>query len=126
MILVDANLLLDAEDAHSPLHEDARGWWDGQPSSGERVCLCWQTILAFIRISTNRRVFERPNVSVVTATQRHWQLLREILVDGQASAGLAMDAHLAALAVEHGCLLCSTDADFCRFRGVKWANPLTA
>jgi len=98
-------------------------------------------ILAFIRISTNRRVFERPlsmkesvhrvqswldrpNVRIVRPTERHWSLLKDLLIAGQAAGNLATDAHLAALAIEHGCALCSTDSDFSRFPMLKWVNPL--
>ena len=141
MILVDANILLYAEDALSPLHEKARSWWDAQLSGESPVCLCWTVISAYIRISTNRRVFEtplsieeavarvqswmnQPCVRIIEATNRHWIVFREMLVHGKASANLVTDAHLAALAMEHGCTLCSTDADFSRFPKLKWKNPL--
>ena len=141
MILVDANLLLYAEDSRSPCHERAREWWDGQLSAGDPVCLCWTVILAFIRISTNRLAFERPlsmkeavrrvqswmeqpNVRIVRPAERHWPLLKNLLVAGQAGGNLVTDAHLAALAIEHGCALYSTDSDFSRFPKLKWVNPL--
>ena len=141
MILVDANILLYAEDNGGARHAAARAWWDAQLSGAEPVCLCWTVLCAFIRIGTNRRVFEaplsldeararvqnwldQPCVRLIHATQRHWSLLSEILVAGQATANLVTDAHLAALAIEHGCTLCSTDADFGRFPGLKWRNPL--
>jgi toxin-antitoxin system PIN domain toxin len=141
LILVDANLLLYAEDSRSPAHEQARDWWDEQLSAADPVCLCWTVVLAFVRISTNRQAFERPlsmkeavrrvqswldqpNVRVVRPTERHWLLLKSLLVDGQASGNLVTDAHLAALAIEHGCALCSTDSDFSRFPKLKWVNPL--
>ncbi len=141
MILVDANILLYAQDASSASHERARRWWDDQLSSADPVCLCWEVLLAFIRISTNRRVFirplsmresvhrvtswlEQPNVVVVRPSERHWQVLQQLLQVGQAVGNLAMDAHLAAIAIEHGCTLCSSDSDFSRFKGLKWINPL--
>ena len=141
MILVDANLLLYAEDARSPLHERAREWWDAHLSAGDPVCLCWTVILAFIRISTNRQVFERPlsmkeavhrvqswidqpNVRIIRPTERHWPLMKNLLIAGQAAGNLVTDAHLAALAIEHGCTFCSTDSDFSRFPKLKWVNPL--
>jgi toxin-antitoxin system PIN domain toxin len=141
MIFVDANILLYAEDNGSSQHAAARTWWDAQLSGAEPVCLCWTVLCAFIRIGTNRRVFEtplsleeaqarvqswldQPCVRLIHATQRHWSLLNGLLVAGQATANLVTDAHLAALAIEHGCVLCSTDADFGRFPGLKWRNPL--
>ncbi len=141
MILVDANLLLYAEDSLSPHHNAARTWWDAQLSGTSPVCLCWIVISAFIRIGTNRRVFERPLslpeaiervqswldqpcTRIVHPTESHWEILQRMLSEGQAVANLVTDARLAALALEHGCELYSTDSDFARFRGVKWRNPL--
>ncbi len=141
MILVDANLLLYAEDSLSPGHPAARQWWDAQLSGSDAVCLCWTVINAFIRIGTNPRVFDRPLAlteatdrvrswldqpctRLVTPTAQHWDIFRKVLVDGQAKANLVTDAHLAALAMEHGCELMSTDSDFSRFPGLKWRNPL--
>ena len=141
MILVDANILLYAEDSLSPRHEQARAWWDAQLSGTGPVCLCWEVICAFIRIGTNPRVFEnplsleqglarvqswldQPCTRVVRPTERHWTVFRQLLTEGQAVANLVPDAHLAALAIEHGCELASTDSDFARFPKLKWKNPL--
>ena len=141
MILVDANLLLYAEDQLSPHHEAACLWWDAQLSGSSPVCLCWTVLGAFIRIGTNPRVFEhplsldqalarvqswldQPCTRIVQPTERHWTVFRKMLTDGQAVANLVTDAHLAALALEHGCELMSTDSDFARFRGIRWRNPL--
>lgn len=141
MILVDANILLYAEDELNPQHEIARGWWDAQLSGVSTVCLCWSVLCAFIRIGTNPRVFERPltlNQAIarvqswldqpctrlIYPTERHWTVLQPLLIEGQALGNLVSDAHLAALAVQHGCELMSTDGDFARFPKVKWTNPL--
>ena len=141
MILVDANILLYAEDKLSPLHEEARVWWDTQLSDKSPVCLCWPIITAFIRISTNRQIFknpltmkqaigrvqswiDQPCVRLIDPTESHWRILSTMLHEGQAVANLVPDAHLAALAIEHGCLLYSTDSDFSRFPKLKWKNPL--
>lgn len=141
MILVDANLLLYAEDTSSPQHQRARSCWDGQLSGVSAVCLCWPVLTAFVRIATNRRVFERPLTvaqaaervqlwldqtctRVIPPTQGHWEVLRGLLERGQATGNLVTDAHLAALAIEHGCELCSSDSDFARFPGLRWRNPL--
>lgn len=141
MILVDANILLYAEDLLSPHHAKARTWWDAELSSSTPVCLCWTVLGAFIRIGTNPRVFERPLsldqaiariqswldqpcTRIVNPTERHWVVFQQMLLDGQAVANLVTDAHLAALAVEHGCQLVSTDSDFVRFPGLQWRNPL--
>ena len=142
MILVDANILLYAEDSLHPRNQQAREWWDGQLSQTGTVCLCWTVLSAFIRIGTNARVFEhplsleqalarvqswldQPCTRVVRPTERHWTVFQQMLTDGQAIANLVTDAHLAALAIEHGCELASTDSDFARFPKLKWSNPLS-
>lgn len=141
MMLVDANILLYAEDTSSARHALARQWWDDQLSGPEPVCLCWTVLSAFVRIATNPRVFERPLtieeaservstwldqpcVRIIHATEAHWQTLQQLLSDAQARGNLVTDAHLAALALEHGCTLYSTDADFSRFPRLRWRNPL--
>ena len=141
MILVDANILLYAEDSLQSRHQQARAWWDSKLSGTGVVCLCWTVLSAFIRIGTNPRVFEhplsleqalarvqswldQPCTRVVLPTERHWTVFKQVLTDGQAVANLVTDAHLAALAIEHGCELASTDSDFARFPKLKWRNPL--
>ncbi len=141
MILVDANLLLYAEDSSSEHHPAAHAWWDAQLSGIEPVALCWPVLNAFIRIGTNARLhqqplllaeaidrvqswLEQPCVRLIQPGDQHWELFRQLLRDGKAAGNLVSDAHLAALAVEHNCVLHSTDADFSRFRGLKWRNPI--
>lgn len=141
MILVDANIPLYAEDSLSEHHEVIRTWWDAQLSGSEPVALCWPVLTAFLRISTNPRILRRPLtlreasarvqswldqpcVRMVEPTDNHWEIFQRLLQEGRATANLVSDAHLAALAVEHNCTLCSTDADFARFKSVKWFNPL--
>jgi toxin-antitoxin system PIN domain toxin len=143
VILVDANLLLYAEDSLSEHHETARNWWDTQLSGSEAVALCWPVLTAFIRIGTNARLHKRPLtlkeaiervqswidqpcVRIIQASEQHWELFQKMLRVGNATANLVSDARLAALAVEHNCVLHSTDTDFARFRGLKWKNPIAA
>lgn len=143
MILVDANLLLYAEDSLSAQHQAAREWWDAQLSGTAPVGLCWPVLTAFIRIGTNARLHRRPLtikeavarvqswldqpcVRLVQPTEQHWPIFQKMLRDGSATANLVSDAHLAALAAEHNCVLQSTDADFARFPGLKWKNPIRA
>ncbi len=142
MILVDANILLYAEDALHPRNQQARLWWDAQLSGTEPVCLCWTVLSAFVRIGTNPRVFnhplsleesltrvqswlDQPCTRLIRPTERHWTVFQKMLTEGQAVANLVTDAHLAALAFEHGCELASTDSDFSRFSILKWINPLS-
>jgi toxin-antitoxin system PIN domain toxin len=141
MILVDANLLLYAEDSLSEHHEAARIWWDAQLSGSDPVGVCWPVLTAFIRIGTNARLHQRPLtlkeatervqswlnqscVRIIQPTDQHWSIFQQMLRGGNAVGNLVSDAHLAALAVEHNCVLQSTDADFSRFRGLKWKNPI--
>lgn len=141
MILVDANLLLYAEDTRSVDHDAARSWWDVQLSGTDPVCLSWSVINAFIRIATNVRLHERPLtmqqavnrvqswmeqpcVRIVGPTEEHWGIFKRLLSSGKALGNLVTDAHLAALAVEHNCVMMSTDSDFARFKELKWKNPI--
>jgi len=141
MILVDVNLLIYAEDSLSEYHAAAHKWWDAQLSGAETVCLCWPVVTAFIRIGTNPRAsrqpltikesiervqswFGQPCVRIIQPTEQHWTIFQQMLRAGNATANLVSDAHLAALAVEHNCILNSTDLDFARFRGLKWKNPI--
>jgi hypothetical protein len=141
MILVDVNLLLYAEDKSSEFHAAAGTWWDEQLSGTEPVCLCWPVINAFIRIGTSPRAslhpltlteaagrvqswLDQPCARIIHPTEHHWRIFQQMLRAGNATANLVSDAHLAALTVEHNCVLQSCDADFARFRGLKWRNPI--
>jgi toxin-antitoxin system PIN domain toxin len=141
--VVDANLLLYATDASSPRHEAARSWLGRLLSGDETVGLAWVVLLAFLRLSTNRQVFERPLspdraldvvetwlrqpcVVTVEPGDRHTAIVRQLLAPLGTAGDLVTDAHLAALAVENGAELSSCDADFSRFAGLRWANPLDA
>jgi len=140
--LVDANLLLYAVDEGSPHHAVAKPWLERQLSGPETFAFAWAVLLAFVRLATNPRVFvapvtvdaaldlvdswlEQPNVTVIHPTDRHRQVLRELLLALGTAGNLTSDAHLAALSIEHGAELCSGDNDFARFPRVRWSNPLT-
>lgn len=141
MILVDANLLIYASAKALPQHEAARAWLDARLNGAEPVGLPWPSLLAYLRVVTNPRIF-RPattipsawsrveawldayNVWIPEPTERHRLVLRDLLRDGGLTGQLIPDAHLAALAIEHGLTLCSTDGDFARFKQLRWENPL--
>lgn len=142
MILVDANLLVYAHVRAFPQHERARAWLDAQLSRGSRVGMPWPSLLAFLRLVTTPRVFQRPEpmhaawrqveawlaidtVWIPHPTERHAAVLAGLLAASGAQANLVPDAHLAALAIEHGLQLCSSDGDFGRFADVRWLNPLS-
>ena len=143
MILVDANLLIYAHVSTFPQHKLARTWLDERLNGVAPVGLPWPSILAFLRLTTNPRVFERPEpmrdawqqaiswlqaerVWIPQPTERHQEILGGLLAAPGVHANLVPDAHLAALAIEHGLILCSTDGDFARFAGLRWENPLAA
>jgi hypothetical protein len=114
MILVDANLLLYAYHPRAEQHEQSRAWLEKALSGPELVRFAWVTLWAFLRIGTNPRVFERP------------LSMRSLALDGQTVGPLVMDAVLAAIAIEHGATVCTTDRDFSRFSSLKWTNPIIA
>jgi hypothetical protein len=141
VILIDANILLYAYVPSSKYHEPARAWLETTFSKPDPVGLSWATILAFLRISTTTRVLEHPFsaaeaagivsgwlespfVTIPIPGEPHWQILRELITKGQAHGPLITDAHLAALAIEHGATLATTDRDFTRFPGLRILNPL--
>jgi uncharacterized protein len=141
MILTDANLLLYAYNIDAAEHDTSRQWLETQLSGPNLFCFAWQTITAFVRISTNQRAFatplsskeattivtewlERPQTILLTPGEKHWPIFRKLLESGQATGPLVMDAHLAALALEHGAALASSDRDFSRFPELKLINPL--
>jgi len=141
LILVDANILVYARVASFPQHLPARDWLDRQLSGIHRVGLPWASLLAFLRLVTNARVFERPETMgeawrqvvawlacesawIPEATDRHSDVLGTLLALPGVRGNLVPDAHLAALAIEHGLTLYSTDGDFARFPGLAWQDPL--
>lgn len=142
MILVDANVLLYAYNASDPRHAKARAWVEGAVGGPTPIRLAWVTVLAFVRIATNTRAFAQPMsiteatatvsqwlaqpfVGVIEPTERHWAILEPLLAVAQARGDLVTDAHLAALAIEHGAAVCTTDRDFARFPGLRLIDPLS-
>jgi toxin-antitoxin system PIN domain toxin len=140
VILVDANLLVYAHVEDCPQHDGARRWLDARLSGRPKIGLPWHSLLAFVRLVTNPRVFDRAEsvadawaqveewldagpTWVPTPTDRHREVLAS-LIPAVTKAVLVPDAHLAALAIEHGLVLASTDGDFARFPGLRWENPL--
>ena len=141
MMLVDANLLLYACDSSASQHRAARRWLEDAFSGAEPVLLPWNSILAFLRIATNPAAWKNPLsvpeavaivddwlslpiVTVPTPGERHWIILRGLLPQAQCRGPLAMDAHLAALAIEHGATICTHDRDFARFPGLRLSDPV--
>ena len=141
MRLIDANLLVYAVDETSARFDTARDWVERVIGGQETVALPWAVLLAFVRLTTKPAVMaspfavdealdvvqgwlERPNVVTVGPTDRHLAVLRELLAPLGTGGNLTTDAHLAAIAIEHGAELNSCDADFSRFSGLRWRDPL--
>lgn len=141
MTVVDANLLLYAYNADAPQHNAAARWLADLFDSGEVIALPWVTLWAFLRICTNPRIWTNPlpsreafsivgewlghpDVVQLQPGARHREILQRLVVECHAIGPLLPDAVLAALAMEHGALLASTDRDFARFEGLRWVDPL--
>jgi toxin-antitoxin system PIN domain toxin len=140
-MLIDANLLLYARDRSSPFHAEAAAWLTSVLNGMTRVGLPWVSLVAFVRIATHPRAYERP-LSPAAAwqqvrdwldagpswtpapTTRHADLLGELVERHDLRGNLVSDAHIAALAIEHGLEVCSADSDFARFREIRWFNPV--
>ena len=140
-MLIDANLLIYSRDEESPFHAAALSWFSTQLNGERPVGIAWSSILAFLRVMTNPRItvspltaneawetvdswFSSPVVWTPVPTDRHRDLLGTFVTSLDLTAKLVPDAHLAALAVEHGLEVCSADSDFARFPGLRWRNPL--
>ncbi len=142
MILVDTNLLVYSWNSGAPQHEQSAAWLEGRLNSVDGVGLPWASLLSFVRLVTNPRVFDAaapvesawaqveewlalPNVFTPEPAQRYPVILSALMGEVGRSEHVP-DTHLAALAMEYGLTLQTTDRDFARFSGLKWENPLTA
>jgi toxin-antitoxin system PIN domain toxin len=140
-MLIDANLLIYAVDSTTPEHPRASAWLTDRLNGDRRVGMPWESLSAFLRISTHPRATTRPLlpadawrfvedwlavdvVWVPVATERHADVLGGLIGRHRVSGNLVPDAHLAALAIEHGLEICSADTDFARFTEVRWRNPI--
>jgi uncharacterized protein len=141
MIIVDVNLLIYAVNEDAPNHRKAKSWLEAMVSGTETFGLPWIVLLAFLRLTTRPGLFKKPlrvetafdlvdawlqqhSVIVPEPTSRHLRTLRDLVLPLGTGGNLTSDAHLAALAIEHGAEVCSTDADFARFGRLRWRNPL--
>lgn len=130
-----------AVNADAPHHDAAKRWLEEVLSGDEPIALPWSVVLGFLRVSTLSRIFPNalsveealsavdgwlslPVVRTLQPSSEHWRILRSLIVQAGTAGNLTTDAHLAALAIEHGSELCSTDNDFRRFRQLRWSNPL--
>lgn len=142
MTVIDVNIFLYAYNKDASQHAEAFRWLSSLLASGESIGLPWVTIWAFLRISTNARIWDNPfsakqafgimdewvaqfAVILLQPGPRHLQILKALVANHRATGPMMTDAVLAALAIENGALLASTDQDFSRFNGLRWVNPLS-
>ncbi len=141
MIVLDANLLLYAYDSSMPQHTAAASFLRALFSGDELIGLPWQSIAAFLRVATNSRLpgnrfsteeaigivqqwMGLKQVRLLAPGELHWSLLQRMLIEGDIRGPMVTDAELAALTIEYGGILHTTDRDFARFPGLRWVNPL--
>jgi toxin-antitoxin system PIN domain toxin len=139
--LLDVNLLIYAVNSDALLHRSAKAWLEKTISGPETVAFSWNVLLAFLRLMTRPGLFQtalpldtafdiigswldQQTATIVHPGTRHKRILYDLLKSSGTGGNLTSDAHLAALAIEHGAELCSCDADFSRFPGLRWRNPL--
>lgn len=142
MKLLDANILIYAVNADAADHRAMHRWFSEALSGKETVAFAWLALLAFVRVSTKAALFAKPLSVTVALAQveewlslqgtvvldpgpRHAAILRELLEPVGTGGNLTSDAHLAAIAIEHGAELISRDTDFGRFPGLRWRDPLS-
>ncbi len=140
MKLVDANVLIYSVDDGSPWHEPSRTWLNRALSGGFSIAFAWIALVAFMRVTTHRRLFAsplspeeaigfvqdwlaQPSAVIVEPTARHLGIVEELLAPLGTGGNLVNDAHLAALAIEHRCEIVSFDRDFERFEGIRLESP---
>jgi uncharacterized protein len=141
VIVPDVNLLVFAYNEAAPRHDAARAWWEGLMVGREHVGIPWAVVVGFVRLVTHAAVLEQPlppkaaiervrqwftreHVQSLDPGPRHLTILERLFESTGVGGSLTTDTHLAALAIEHQCELHSSDADFARFPGLRWHNPL--
>jgi toxin-antitoxin system PIN domain toxin len=141
MILVDVNLLVFAQNADSPFHRIAKEWWDSELRAKSPIAIAWLTVVAFIRLSTSPQVMSNPlstaastaqmnnwlslpNIQIANPGAKHWTIFHDLINRHKLTGSSVTDAHLAALAIEHGWQLCTADHGFSRFQALRWRNPI--
>lgn len=134
-------MLLYAVNRDSLPHAAAKAWVDEVLSGDEPAGIPWVVLTGFLRLATNRRILPKalsveqalgvvdswlaqPAVVPLVPGDDHWRVLRGLLEESGTAGNLTTDAHLAAMAIENGAVLCSTDSDFARFKHLRWMNPL--
>jgi toxin-antitoxin system PIN domain toxin len=142
MILIDVNVLLYAENAHARENPAAKAWWESTLAARTEIAFEWLTIVAFLRLTANPKIFpaplsidqalrridlwlQRDHIHIVAAGPRHWPIYSKLVRDGALRGNSLNDAHLAAIAMENDWVLCSSDTGFAHYAGLRWFNPLS-
>lgn len=143
MLIVDVNILIYVTQEDAIEHQRVLDWWTEAVDGPEPIGLPWTSLVGFLRVSTNKKIYPRPltiqeatervaswiehhNTSLVAPSQNHWKHYKTTLLNSNASGNLVTDAHFAALAISRDATLVSCDTDFARFKNLRWLNPLTA
>ncbi len=141
MVIVDINVLIYVVNKDADNHQPVLAWWRSVLSSGRPVGLCWTALSGFLRVVTNRRAIanplsvadalatvdgwiDHPAVQLISESPDHWTIIRELISALGTAGNLTTDAHLAAIAIGNGASLASCDADFAKFKKLRWENPL--
>lgn len=143
MKIVDVNILLYVVNSDAPQHELVRNWWESSINSDEAIGIPWIALLGFLRLATNSRLNPKPltsddavakvetwiglpQVKIIQESEKQWAVLKDLLLTTSTAGNLTTDAHLAAMAIAQGATLVSCDADFARYKHLRWENPLHA
>lgn len=142
MIVLDTNILVYAYHPQLPQHNVVKTWLESTLNQRSSIGLVWPAISGFVRISTNRRIFETPMTSEAATgyvadlldyplvrelhtTDKHWRIFSDLLIDTNSVGDIVADAHIAAIAFEHKASVASCDKDFRRFSDyVKIIDPM--
>ena len=139
MLLPDVNVLIYAHREDAPEHDRYAAWLKALTAADEPFAVSETVLASFLRIVTNAKIFDPPTpmktaiafcqrlidwprAVLIAPSRRHWDILIEL--GSNVQGPLVTDAYIAALAIEHGCELVTTDGDFARFAGLRWRHPL--
>ena len=141
MILTDANILIYSYNELPPEHKAARTWRHKSLADPEPMAFCWISLMAFVRVSTNKKIFTKPYSTdeafdviqnwlstpgslIISPGHEHLSIVKRLAHESGVYGALLTDAQIAALAIEHGVTLATSDSDFRKFTGLKSINPL--
>jgi uncharacterized protein len=142
MVLVDTNVLIYAHRRDAERHQEYKAWTQAMVSGPEPYAVSDFALTGMVRVVTNPRIYphdaatinaalafagqvrSQPHARVISPGPGFWDIFARLCQQVDAGAKLVPDAYLAALALEHGCEVVTTDKDFRRFPGLRWRHPL--